>query len=77
MADPGPRAEVGAASRLGKLDLSTSLTHKYPFNPAWIDTSRERKECIQQLHGCIQRVLLPQGRKMSLTCSPFLQIAIK
>lgn len=50
MAGPGPRAGVGAASRLGKLELSTSLAYKYPFSAAWIETSRERKKCIQQLY---------------------------
>lgn len=34
MAGPGPIAGVGAASRLGKLELSTSLTYKDPFSAA-------------------------------------------
>lgn len=50
MAGPGPRAGVGIDSRLGKVKLSTSLTYKYSFSAAWIETSREKKKCIQQLH---------------------------
>lgn len=49
MAGPGPR--VGKGSRLGKLEFSISILYflKYPFSATWVETSRERKICIQQL----------------------------
>lgn len=65
---PAPGNSVMDSPQTGRTRVElqpggTSWAHRYHCSVDWTDTSREREECIQQLHEYIQSVLLSQERE--------------